>query len=96
VSKPTFTPTLLFEGDGWRIVQIELPEKQREPHEPGKPDDDGIREIIEVTDGRDGLGAVRWKHLDGRNEGVATYNRVCHGLKRELLQRLEQTDASNE
>lgn len=84
-------PTLVFEHpDGWRIVRLQIPEKQREPKEAGKPEDDGIREVIEVTDGRDDLGVQRWKRLDVKSEGVAQYNRVCHGLKRELLLRLER------
>jgi hypothetical protein len=91
-----FKPTLLFEHpDGWRIVQIQLPEKQREPAAAGSPPDDGLREVIEVTDGRDDLGVQRWKRLDTKSEGVAQYNRVCHGLKRELLMRLENPNAEN-
>jgi hypothetical protein len=89
-------PTLLFlSPDGWRIVQIEIPEKQREPVEAGKPVDDGVREVIEVTDGKDDMGVQRWKRLDTKTEGVAQYNRVCHGLKRELLLRLESTDGES-
>lgn len=90
------TPTLLFEHpDGWRIVRVQVPEKQREPKEAGKPEDDGVRDVIEVTDGRDDMGVQRWKRLDTKTEGVAQYNRVCHGLKRELLKRMETTSAKN-
>lgn len=91
------TPRLLFEHpEGWRIVRIQLPEKLREPKEAGKPADDGVRDLIEVTDGRDELGVQRWKRLDVKSEGVAQYNRVCHGLKRELISRLETDDAENQ
>lgn len=89
-------PTLLFQGDGWRIVQVELPPNNREPKKPGEPEDDGVREVIEVSDGKDALGMQRWKHLDTKTEGVAQYNRVCHGLKRELLLRLELEHAASQ
>lgn len=89
-------PTLLFEGEGWRIVQIELPPNGREPKKPGEPEDDGIRDVIEITDGKDAMGVVRWTRLDVKHGGLGDYNRVCHGLKRELLLRLESEDATHE
>lgn len=89
-------PTLLFESDlGFRIVQVELPPGKREPKAAGEQEDDGVREIIEIADGRDALGMPRWKHLEKSSEGVATYNRICHALKRELLLRLEKANAEN-
>ncbi len=76
----------------WRIVRVRLPEKQREPHS----DDDGVRELIELADGKDLLGNWRWKQLDTKSEGVASFSRICHALKREFLKRLERNDAEAE
>ena len=88
--KANGVPRVRYQGDGWRIVQIQLPEKQREPHAPGEPPDDGLRDLIELADGGDLMGTPRWQRLDKKAEGVGTYDRICHALKRELLQLLDQ------
>jgi hypothetical protein len=74
-------PTVLLTGEDWRIVRVELDAKRRE-----SPDDDGIRDLIEVTDGKDLLGNQRWKQLDAKHEGVARYHQICHAMKRMLLE----------
>ena len=78
-------PRIVYQGDGWRIVQTQLPEKQREPKQPGEPADDGIRDLIEVADGVDLMGVQRWTRMDKKAEGVGTYDRILHAMKRELL-----------
>lgn len=75
------TPRILLQGEDWRIVRIELPSNKRET-----PEDDGLRELIEVTDGKDLLGNVRWKQLEQKSEGVARYHQICHAMKRMLLE----------
>ena len=75
------TPRVVLDGGDWRIVRIELPANKRE-----SPDDDGVRDLIEVTDGTDLLGAVRWKRLEQKSEGVARYHQICHAMKRMLLE----------
>lgn len=75
------TPVVVLQGDDWRIVRVELPSNKREGH-----DDDGQRDLIEVTDGKDLLGHVRWKQLEQRSEGVARYHQICHAMKRMLLE----------
>ena len=81
-------PCVLFESREesgfWRIVRVQLPQKQRE-----NLDDDGVRDLIELADGKDLLGNWRWKQLDTKSEGVASFSRICHALKRALLKRLE-------
>lgn len=85
-------PEVMLAGDDWRIVRVELDPKRRETQ-----DDDGIRDLIEVTDGRDLLGQQRWKQLDTKSEGVARYHQICHAMKRMLLECVaaakETTDA---
>lgn len=78
-------PTLLFEGEGWRLVRVQIPAANREPKQPGEPEDNGLRDLIEVTDGSDLLGNQRWTRLEKKAEGVATYDRIVHAMKRELL-----------
>jgi hypothetical protein len=80
------TPALVFQGQGWRIVRLQLPEKQRE-----SPEDEGIREYIEFADGLDLMGEVRWRQMDGKSAGVSDLVRVVNALKRELISRLEQS-----
>lgn len=80
------TPHVVLQGDDWRIVRVEIPAKQREPVKPGDPPDDGIRDLIEVTNGKDLLGHVRWHQLDTKSEGVARYHQICHAMKRMLLE----------
>lgn len=75
------TPHVVMQGDDWRIVRVELPSNKRE-----SPDDDGIRDLIEVTNGKDLLGTVRWHQLDTKSEGVARYHQICHAMKRMLLE----------
>lgn len=93
---------MVFQGDGWRIVRVVIPPVKREPTEPGQPEDDGIRDLIEVTDGLDLLGGQRWTRLEKKAEGVATYDRIVHAMKRELLRLLpgvqeqETNDAENQ
>lgn len=87
---PQIIPRVRYQGDGWRIVRVQLPEKQREPKQPGEPADDGYRDLIEVVDGYDLMGDLRWTRLDKKAEGVATYDRIIHAMKRELLQLLDQ------
>lgn len=81
------TPRILFEGDDWRIVRVELPPPRREG-----PDDKGVRDLIEVRDGKDLMEHPRWKQLDTKVEGVSTYSRICHALKRELLNRIDHAE----
>lgn len=81
-------PHVMFEGEGFRIVRTTVHASKREPTQPGQPDDDGIRDLIEVTDGTDLLGQQRWTRLEKKAEGVATYDRIVHALKRELLRLL--------
>lgn len=75
------TPHVLLQDGDWRIVRVEIPSTKREG-----PDDDGIRDLIEVTDGKDLLGQVRWRQLDTKHEGVARYHQICHAMKRLLLE----------
>jgi hypothetical protein len=83
-------PHVRYQTPDFRIVRVQLTEKQREPKEPGKPEDDGLRDLIEVADSYDLLGTPRWQRLDKKAEGVGTYDRICHAMKRELLQLLDQ------
>jgi hypothetical protein len=91
---PTATsPRILFEGDltggdGWRIVRVVVPEQARQD-----PTDDGVRDLIEVSDGVDLMGARRWQKLDGKTGTTSTLVRVCHALKEELLK--GQSDADH-
>ena len=85
-------PSVRYQTDDWRIVRVQLPEKQREPQQPGEPADEGYRDLIEVADGYDLMGHRRWTRLDKKAEGVGTYDRICHALKRELLQLHEQLE----
>ncbi len=80
-------PRVLYQGEGWRIVQVQLPEKQRED-----PQDEGLRELIEVSDGADLMGVPRWQRMEKKTEGVGTYDRILHSLKRELLQLHKQLE----
>jgi hypothetical protein len=80
-------PRVLYKGElereaGWRIVRVILPESRRED-----PTDDGVRDLIEVTDGADLMGQQRWTQVDGKSAGVSTLVRLVHALKRELLAR---------
>lgn len=86
------TPRIRYQGSGWRIVQVQIPPQQREPIKPGEPEDDGLRDLIEVEDGKDLLGQQRWTRLERKAEGVGTYDRVCHGLKRALLELIDQLE----
>jgi hypothetical protein len=79
------TPRVLHQGDGWRIVRIQVDEKRRESEQ-----DDGIRDWIEFADGFDLMGDVRWRQMDGKSAGVSDLVRVVNALKRELISRLEQ------
>jgi hypothetical protein len=82
-------PRVLYQsedqGGAWRIVQVQIPEKQREPKIAGEAPDDGIREYIELADGYDLMGQRRWQRIEKKTEGVGTYDRLVHALKRELL-----------
>ena len=78
-------PVLMFEGEGWRIIRVVVPPANREP---GNNEDDGVRDLIEVTDGSDLLGNQRWTRLEKKAEGVATYDRIVHAMKRELMKLL--------
>ena len=79
-------PQILLTGDDWRIVRVEIPKQRRE-----SPEDDGVRDLIEVRDGKDLMEQPRWRQLDSKSEGVATFSRICHALKRELLKRAGET-----
>ena len=88
------TPRVIFESQDesgyYRIVRVQLDPKRRE-----NESDTGIRDLIEIADGKDLLGHWRWKQLDTKAEGVASFSRICHALKRELISRLELQDAEN-
>lgn len=81
------TPRIRYHGDGWRVVQVELPPQQRE-----NADDDGLRDLIEVADGKDLMGEQRWTRLDKKAEGVGTYDRIIHAMKRSLLELIDQLE----
>lgn len=87
-------PRVIFDCDDesgkWRIVRVQLDPKRRENEA-----DDGIRDLIELSDGLDLTGGQRWKQLDSKGEGVATLVRLCHSLKRRLIERLELNDANS-
>jgi hypothetical protein len=80
------TPVVMLHGNGWRIVRLQIPEKQREG-----PEDTGVRDWIEFADGLDLMGEVRWRQMDGKSAGVSDLVRVVNALKRELISRLEQS-----
>jgi hypothetical protein len=75
------TPEIIFETAHLRIVRFQLPENKREPG----GDDNGVREWIEVPDGIDLMGEVRWTQLDRKNAGISDYVRVVNALKAEVL-----------
>ena len=85
-------PCVRYQASDWRIVRVQIPPQQREPTAPGEPEDDGYRDLIEVLDGKDLMGHPRWTRLDKKAEGVGTYDRICHALKRSLLELVDQLD----
>lgn len=85
-------PRIRYQGDDWRIVQVQIPDQQRQPKVPGEPADDGLRDLIEILDGKDLMGQPRWTRLEKKAEGVGTYDRICHALKRSLLELIDQLE----
>jgi hypothetical protein len=82
------TPTIVLQGDIWRVVKLELPDQHGVLR---------IEYVIEVTEpkDKDALGVQRWRTLDPNKNGLSDWIMVTRKLLDKLLKAAGEGNAKD-